>query len=74
MPHGGFSGSLTSPKLDLAVYMGHPFLNRTVDGFIKIGTVGACKVAAEETFECLHKGIDRYDFNFSSRNFSFSIK
>jgi len=56
MPHGGFSGSLKSPRLDLAVDMGHPFLNRTVDGFIKIGTVGACKVAAEETFECLHKG------------------
>ncbi|XP_025816272.1 outer envelope pore protein 16, chloroplastic-like isoform X3 [Panicum hallii] len=55
MPHGGFSGNLTSPTLDLAVDMGHPFLNRTVDGFIKIGTVGACKVAAEETFECLHK-------------------
>ncbi|KAG2594490.1 hypothetical protein PVAP13_5NG010116 [Panicum virgatum] len=55
MPHGGFSGGLSSPRLDLAVDMGHPFLNRTVDGFIKIGTVGACKVAAEETFECLHK-------------------
>jgi hypothetical protein len=36
--------------------MGNPFLNRTVDGFLKIGAVGACKVAAEETFECLHRG------------------
>ncbi|TVU37061.1 hypothetical protein EJB05_19028 [Eragrostis curvula] len=43
-------------KLDLAVDMGHPFLNRSVDGFIKIGAVSACKVAAEETFECLHRG------------------
>ncbi|CAO1940283.1 unnamed protein product [Urochloa humidicola] len=56
MPHGGFSGSLTSPKFDFAIDMGHPFLNNTVDGFIKIGSVGACKVAAEEAFECLHKG------------------
>ncbi|CAL4971913.1 unnamed protein product [Urochloa decumbens] len=53
MPHGG---SLTSPKFDFAVDMCHPFLNRTVDGFIKIGAVGACKVAAEEAFECLHRG------------------
>ncbi|XP_015694532.1 outer envelope pore protein 16, chloroplastic-like isoform X2 [Oryza brachyantha] len=37
MAHSGFSGSLTSPRFDLAVDMGHPFLNRTVDGFIKIG-------------------------------------
>jgi len=99
MPHGGFSGSLTSPKFDFAVDMGHPFLNRTVDGFIRIGAVymlhlfllllqsinqlhalytrhldyilpchvvmhayaytiqvGGCKVAAEETFECLQRG------------------
>ncbi|XP_052138584.1 outer envelope pore protein 16, chloroplastic-like isoform X2 [Oryza glaberrima] len=56
MAHSGFSGSLTSPRFDLTVDMGHPFLNRTVDGFLKIGAVGACKVAAEETFECLHRG------------------
>ncbi|KAK8454555.1 hypothetical protein SEVIR_5G475600v4 [Setaria viridis] len=56
MPHGGFSGRLTSPKLGLAVDMGHPFLNHAVDGFIKIGAVSACKVAAEESFECLHRG------------------
>ncbi|XP_006645400.1 outer envelope pore protein 16, chloroplastic-like isoform X1 [Oryza brachyantha] len=56
MAHSGFSGSLTSPRFDLAVDMGHPFLNRTVDGFIKIGAVGACKVAAEETFDCLQRG------------------
>jgi hypothetical protein len=46
MAHGGF----------LSVDLGHPFLNRTADGFLKVGTVGACKVAAEETFHCLHKG------------------
>lgn len=41
MPHGGFSGRLTSPKLGLAVDMGHPFLNHAVDGFIKIGAVSS---------------------------------
>jgi hypothetical protein len=56
MPRGGFSGSLRSPKIDVVIDMGNPFLNRTVDGFLKIGAVGACKVAAEETFECLHRG------------------
>ncbi|KAF0887944.1 hypothetical protein E2562_005651 [Oryza meyeriana var. granulata] len=57
MAHSGFSGSLTSPRFDLAVDMGHPFLNCTVDGFLKIGVVDACKVAADETFDCLHRGL-----------------
>ncbi|CAN6336080.1 unnamed protein product [Urochloa humidicola] len=56
MPHSRFSGSLRSPKIDVVIDMGNPFLNRTVDGFLKIGAVGACKVAAEETFECLNRG------------------
>lgn len=34
-----FSGSLSSPSLDVAIDMGNPFLNVTVDGFLKIGTV-----------------------------------
>uniref|UniRef100_J3L8C6 Uncharacterized protein n=1 Tax=Oryza brachyantha TaxID=4533 RepID=J3L8C6_ORYBR len=47
MAHSGFSGSLTSPRFDLAVDMGHPFLNRTVDGFIKIGALKKmCKEGA----------------------------
>ncbi|KAG8066935.1 hypothetical protein GUJ93_ZPchr0005g15821 [Zizania palustris] len=55
MPRGGFSGSLSSPKIDVAIDLGNPFVNRTVDGFLKIGAVAACKVAAEETFDCLHR-------------------
>lgn len=39
MPSSGFSGSLTGPKVDVAIDMGHPLLNITVDGFLKIGTV-----------------------------------
>ncbi|KAG0516554.1 hypothetical protein BDA96_09G013200 [Sorghum bicolor] len=28
MPRGGFSGSLRSPKIDVVIDMGNPFLNR----------------------------------------------
>ncbi|XP_010937628.1 outer envelope pore protein 16, chloroplastic isoform X4 [Elaeis guineensis] len=42
--------------------MGNAFLNRTVDGFLKIGAVGASKVAAEETYDCLKKGPSRFPF------------
>jgi hypothetical protein len=34
-----FSGSVTTPKVDVAIDMGNPFLNLIVDGFLKIGTV-----------------------------------
>uniref|UniRef100_A0ACD5ZQ99 Uncharacterized protein n=1 Tax=Avena sativa TaxID=4498 RepID=A0ACD5ZQ99_AVESA len=54
MPRAGFSAG--SPKVDVVIDMGNPLLNRTVDGFLKIGAVGACRVAAEDAFECLHKG------------------
>jgi len=39
MPHSRFSGSVSTPKVDVAIDMGNPFLNLTVDGFLKIGTV-----------------------------------
>jgi hypothetical protein len=41
MPRSGFYGSLSSPKVDVVIDMGNPFLNRTVDGFLKIGAVRA---------------------------------
>ncbi|XP_074588443.1 outer envelope pore protein 16, chloroplastic [Curcuma longa] len=56
MPRSVFSGSISSPRIDVAIDMGNPFLNRTVDGFLKIGTVAASRVAAEETFHFMHKG------------------
>ncbi|KAG9454717.1 hypothetical protein H6P81_007621 [Aristolochia fimbriata] len=56
MPSTTFSGSLTSPKVDVFVDMGNPLLNRTVDGFLKIGAVGASKVAAEETYHSIRRG------------------
>ncbi|KAL8137073.1 hypothetical protein V2J09_003074 [Rumex salicifolius] len=48
MPMGSISGSLSSPRVDVVVDMGHPLLNRTVDGFLRIGTVGVVKAVAEE--------------------------
>ncbi|KAJ0962385.1 hypothetical protein J5N97_030213 [Dioscorea zingiberensis] len=56
MPWGRISGSLNTPKVEVAIDMGNPFLNRTVDGFLKIGVVGASKVAAEETYHCIKGG------------------
>lgn len=39
MARSRFSGSLISPKVDLRIDLGNPFLNHTVDAFLKIGTV-----------------------------------
>ncbi|GAA0166554.1 hypothetical protein Leryth_019168 [Lithospermum erythrorhizon] len=68
MPHGRFSGTLTSPKVDLFVDLGNPFLNLTLDGFLKIGTVAAGKVAAEEVYHVAKRG------SVSSHNFENSLK
>ncbi|MQM19594.1 hypothetical protein Taro_052600 [Colocasia esculenta] len=68
MPRSSFSGSLTSPRVDVAIDMGHPFLNRTVDGFLTIGTVAVAKVAADETYHCLKRG------SFSQHKLEESLK
>lgn len=39
MPWGRVTGSMSYPKVDVVIDMGNPFLNRTVDGFLKIGAV-----------------------------------
>ncbi|XP_057861777.1 outer envelope pore protein 16, chloroplastic [Cryptomeria japonica] len=56
MPQGRISANLNSPTVGVFVDMGHPLLNRAVDGFFKIGTVGASRVAAEEVYSALNKG------------------
>ncbi|XP_052187349.1 outer envelope pore protein 16, chloroplastic [Diospyros lotus] len=56
MPRTGFRGSVTSPKVDLIVDMGNPFLNLTVDGFLKIGTVAVAKTATEEAYHIVKTG------------------
>lgn len=63
MPRSSFSGSLSSPKLDVVIDMGNPFLNLTVDGFLKIGIVAATRSVAEDTFHIIRKGsISSNDF------------
>ncbi|CAH9114459.1 unnamed protein product [Cuscuta epithymum] len=56
MPRSRFAGSLTSPKVDVVIDMGNPFLNHTVDAFLKIGTVAAVKTAAEESYYMVERG------------------
>ncbi|KAA8543879.1 hypothetical protein F0562_021944 [Nyssa sinensis] len=66
MPRRIFAGSLSTPKVDVIVDMGNPFLNLTVDGFLKIGTVAAAKTAAEETYSVIKSGhISHHKFEHS---------
>ena len=57
-----------SPRLDVAIDMGNPFLNLTVDGFLKIGAVAATRSAAEDTYHIIQKG------NISSHDFEKTLK
>eukprot|EP00268_Persea_americana_P044285 TRINITY_DN4476_c0_g1_i1.p2 TRINITY_DN4476_c0_g1~~TRINITY_DN4476_c0_g1_i1.p2 ORF type:complete len:109 (-),score=20.85 TRINITY_DN4476_c0_g1_i1:544-870(-) len=68
MPRSSFSGGIASPTVDVMIDMGNPFLNLTLDGFLKIGTVGALRVAAEETYHCVHRG------SISSHKFEHTLK
>ncbi|KAL8208606.1 hypothetical protein R6Q57_008018 [Mikania cordata] len=63
MPKKSFLGSISSPKVEVFVDMGNPLLNHTVDGFLKIGTVSAAKVAAEETYHMVKRGFLAFDLN-----------
>nr|ACU13192.1 unknown [Glycine max] len=65
MPWARLSGS---PRLDVAIDMGNPFLNLTVDGFLKIGAVAATRSAAEDTYHIIQKG------NISSHDFEKTLK
>ncbi|KAF3454706.1 hypothetical protein FNV43_RR05154 [Rhamnella rubrinervis] len=56
MPRSSFAGTLSGPKVDVFIDMGNPFLNLTVDGFLKIGTVAATRAAAEDAYYIARKG------------------
>lgn len=56
MPRAQFGTRFDSPTVDVFVDMGHPFVNRTVDSFLKIGIVGASHAAVIESINCLTKG------------------
>ena len=56
MPYGRVSARVNSPTVAVFIDMGNPLLNRTVDGFLKIGAVGASHVVVEEAYSALEKG------------------
>ncbi|XP_024028082.1 outer envelope pore protein 16, chloroplastic [Morus notabilis] len=63
MPSSRFSGTLSSPKVDVSIDTGIPFINLTVDGFLKIGTIAATRVVAEDTYHIVKKGsVSRHNF------------
>ncbi|XP_057956678.1 outer envelope pore protein 16, chloroplastic-like isoform X2 [Malania oleifera] len=68
MPSSWLSGSLSTPRVDVFVDVGNPFLNRTVDGFLKIGAVAAARAATEESYYILKTG------NFAQAKFEHSLK
>ncbi|KAL9405139.1 hypothetical protein Peur_002111 [Populus x canadensis] len=68
MPSSSFGASLATPKLNVAIDTGNPFLNVTVDGFLKIGTVAATKSLAEDAYHIVKGG------NFSGRKIEHSLK
>ncbi|KAK3012782.1 hypothetical protein RJ639_010218 [Escallonia herrerae] len=86
MPRSRFSGEISSPKVDLIVDMGNPFLNLTLDGFLKIGTVQSLTSTLSELAFCVYSfphtsGVRifttiRFPFSgsVSNRNFEHSLK
>ncbi|XP_048323995.1 outer envelope pore protein 16, chloroplastic [Ziziphus jujuba] len=63
MPSSRFSGTLSGPKVGVFIDMGNPFLNLTVDGFLKIGTVAATRAVAEDAYHIVKKGsVSRHNF------------
>ncbi|XVF20053.1 hypothetical protein REPUB_Repub11eG0165100 [Reevesia pubescens] len=56
MPSHRFSGSLSAPSVYVTIDTGNHFVNHTLDGFLKIGTVAVTRVVAEDTFKAIDKG------------------
>lgn len=55
MPRGRVSAYVRSPTVDVIIDTGHPLLNRTVDGFLKIGGVGVGHAVVQGIFLNLKK-------------------
>lgn len=47
------SAAVEKPNLDVIVDLGHPLLNSSVDGFLKVGGVGVAHAAVQDTFRIL---------------------
>ncbi|EFJ27319.1 hypothetical protein SELMODRAFT_141946 [Selaginella moellendorffii] len=66
MPKGRVSTSVNSPTVDIVIDMGNPFLNRTVDGFFKIGAVSAGHAAGQEAYKVLKKQtVTKHDLEYT---------
>eukprot|EP00250_Pteridium_aquilinum_P031200 c43230_g1_i1 orf=212-655(+) len=62
MPRARVSAQVHSPSVDVFIDLGHPFLNRTLDGFLKIGTVGVAHAAAQDIYTSLKKeSVSKHD-------------
>lgn len=46
-----------SPRVDVAIDMGNPFLNLTVDAFLRIGTIAATRSGVEDTYHIIQKSM-----------------
>ncbi|CAO2820091.1 unnamed protein product [Amaranthus hypochondriacus] len=55
-------------KVDVVIDTGSPLLDRTVDGFIKIGTVAATRAVAEDAYHIAKRG------TISTKNVEQSLK
>ena len=66
MPRSVFAGSMSTPTVDVVIDTGNPFLNLTVDGFLKIGSVAATRSLVEDTFNIVKRGsLHQKDFEHS---------
>ena len=59
MAKAEFDATIRTPHahVDFLVDLGHPLLNRVVDGFVKVGGVGALHAASQDTYRFLLQGI-----------------
>jgi hypothetical protein len=53
MVRSRLSASVEDPSLNVIVDLGHPLANTSVDGFLKVGAVGAAHAALQDTFRIL---------------------
>jgi len=63
MARAHVNASIDTPHVDVLVDLGHPLLNRVVDGFVKVGGVGAFHAASQDTYKFLLQG---KSFSFQS--------
>lgn len=57
MSRAHVNASFEPAHVDFLVDLGHPMLNRVVDGFVKVGGVGALHAASQDASRFLLQGI-----------------